>query len=60
MPAAGRRDVWARRYREINDWERYLVDQAPAAVPTQTSDVAPHQVAHADDDPEHVRRRVSR
>jgi PPK2 family polyphosphate:nucleotide phosphotransferase len=26
MPAAGRRDVWARRYREINDWERYLVD----------------------------------
>jgi PPK2 family polyphosphate:nucleotide phosphotransferase len=20
------RDVWARRYREINDWERYLVD----------------------------------
>jgi PPK2 family polyphosphate:nucleotide phosphotransferase len=24
MPAAD--DVWARRYREINDWERYLVD----------------------------------
>jgi PPK2 family polyphosphate:nucleotide phosphotransferase len=24
MPAAP--DVWARRYREINDWERYLVD----------------------------------
>ncbi len=27
MPAAARKsDVWARRYREINDWERYLVD----------------------------------
>jgi PPK2 family polyphosphate:nucleotide phosphotransferase len=27
MPAAaGQRDIWARRYREINDWERYLVD----------------------------------
>ena len=27
MPAAARnRDVWTRRYREINDWERYLVD----------------------------------
>ena len=25
MPAAGH-GVWARRYREINDWERYLVD----------------------------------
>src|SRR5262249_49536109 len=25
MPAAGRRGVWARRYREINDWEQYLV-----------------------------------
>ena len=25
MPAASG-DVWARRYREINDWERYLVD----------------------------------
>jgi PPK2 family polyphosphate:nucleotide phosphotransferase len=24
-PAARRRGVWARRYREINDWERYLV-----------------------------------
>jgi PPK2 family polyphosphate:nucleotide phosphotransferase len=23
---AKRRDVWRRRYREINDWERYLVD----------------------------------
>jgi len=28
LPAASRRrDVWARRYREINDWERYLTDQ---------------------------------
>jgi len=26
MPAASG-DVWARRYREINDWERYLTDQ---------------------------------
>ena len=27
MPAAGDdQSVWARRYREINDWERYLVD----------------------------------
>ena len=25
-PAARRGDVWKRRYREINDWERYLVD----------------------------------
>jgi PPK2 family polyphosphate:nucleotide phosphotransferase len=25
-PAAGQADVWDRRYREINDWERYLVD----------------------------------
>jgi PPK2 family polyphosphate:nucleotide phosphotransferase len=25
-PAALRGDVWKRRYREINDWERYLVD----------------------------------
>ncbi len=24
--AAKRRDVWQRRYREINDWERYLTD----------------------------------
>ena len=24
--AATRRDVWRRRYREINDWERYLTD----------------------------------
>jgi PPK2 family polyphosphate:nucleotide phosphotransferase len=22
-----RRDIWARRFREINDWERYLTDQ---------------------------------
>jgi PPK2 family polyphosphate:nucleotide phosphotransferase len=27
LPAAARRgDVWTRRYREINDWERYLTD----------------------------------
>ncbi len=26
MPAAGEESVWDRRYREINDWERYLVD----------------------------------
>ena len=27
LPAAARRrDIWNRRYREINDWERYLVD----------------------------------
>jgi PPK2 family polyphosphate:nucleotide phosphotransferase len=27
VPAEARKhDVWARRYREINDWERYLVD----------------------------------
>jgi PPK2 family polyphosphate:nucleotide phosphotransferase len=26
MPAAGQPDVWERRYREINDWERYLTD----------------------------------
>jgi PPK2 family polyphosphate:nucleotide phosphotransferase len=27
VPAAAREhDIWARRYREINDWERYLVD----------------------------------
>jgi PPK2 family polyphosphate:nucleotide phosphotransferase len=25
MPSAGRRGIWDRRYREINDWERYLV-----------------------------------
>jgi PPK2 family polyphosphate:nucleotide phosphotransferase len=24
--AARRKDVWARRYRDINDWERYLTD----------------------------------
>jgi PPK2 family polyphosphate:nucleotide phosphotransferase len=26
LPASAREDVWERRYREINDWERYLVD----------------------------------
>jgi PPK2 family polyphosphate:nucleotide phosphotransferase len=26
LPAEARKDVWARRYREINDWERYLTD----------------------------------
>jgi PPK2 family polyphosphate:nucleotide phosphotransferase len=26
MPAAAEDGIWARRYREINDWERYLVD----------------------------------
>jgi PPK2 family polyphosphate:nucleotide phosphotransferase len=27
IPAAARKsDIWTRRYREINDWERYLVD----------------------------------
>jgi polyphosphate kinase 2 (PPK2 family) len=27
LPEASRReDIWKRRYREINDWERYLVD----------------------------------
>jgi PPK2 family polyphosphate:nucleotide phosphotransferase len=26
MPDPGGHDVWARRYREINDWERYLTD----------------------------------
>jgi PPK2 family polyphosphate:nucleotide phosphotransferase len=26
-PAARRGDIWKRRYREINDWEHYLVDQ---------------------------------
>ena len=25
-PSAKRRGVWERRFREINDWERYLVD----------------------------------
>jgi len=33
MPAAAReRRVWARRYREINDWERYLVDNGIGVV----------------------------
>src|ERR1700726_4981451 len=31
MPAAGS-GVWERRYREINDWERYLVDNGIAVV----------------------------
>ena len=31
MPAAGH-GVWARRYREINDWERYLVDNGIGVV----------------------------
>jgi PPK2 family polyphosphate:nucleotide phosphotransferase len=26
-PSARRGNVWSRRFREINDWERYLVDQ---------------------------------
>ncbi len=26
LPAPARKDVWQRRYREINDWERYLTD----------------------------------
>ena len=27
LPAASKgKEVWARRYREINDWERYLSD----------------------------------
>ena len=26
MPDPGEHDIWARRYREINDWERYLTD----------------------------------
>jgi PPK2 family polyphosphate:nucleotide phosphotransferase len=26
LPGASRRGVWKRRYREINDWERYLSD----------------------------------
>jgi PPK2 family polyphosphate:nucleotide phosphotransferase len=33
MPAAARgRRVWDRRYREINDWERYLVDNGIGVV----------------------------
>lgn len=31
-PAAKGRDVWQRRYREINDWERYLVDNGTRIV----------------------------
>jgi PPK2 family polyphosphate:nucleotide phosphotransferase len=26
MPGAAKADIWVRRYREINDWERYLTD----------------------------------
>ena len=26
LPPEARQEIWARRYREINDWERYLVD----------------------------------
>src|SRR6201998_3191758 len=26
MPDPGKADIWERRYREINDWERYLKD----------------------------------
>jgi PPK2 family polyphosphate:nucleotide phosphotransferase len=26
LPRAARKGIWSRRYREINDWERYLVD----------------------------------
>jgi PPK2 family polyphosphate:nucleotide phosphotransferase len=26
LPDVAKVDIWARRYREINDWERYLVD----------------------------------
>jgi PPK2 family polyphosphate:nucleotide phosphotransferase len=26
LPEVAKVDIWARRYREINDWERYLVD----------------------------------
>ena len=26
LPDEAKTDIWARRYREINDWERYLVD----------------------------------
>jgi PPK2 family polyphosphate:nucleotide phosphotransferase len=33
MPAAARgQGIWARRYREINDWERYLADNGIAVV----------------------------
>jgi PPK2 family polyphosphate:nucleotide phosphotransferase len=29
---AARRDIWTRRFREINDWERYLVDNGTRIV----------------------------
>jgi len=33
LPAKAKgKDVWARRYREINDWERYLVDNGIVVV----------------------------
>jgi PPK2 family polyphosphate:nucleotide phosphotransferase len=33
LPASGNgRAIWARRYREINDWERYLVDNGTRIV----------------------------
>jgi PPK2 family polyphosphate:nucleotide phosphotransferase len=31
-PAAKGKDTWARRFREINDWERYLVDNGTRIV----------------------------
>ena len=31
-PAEARRGLWHRRYREINDWERYLVDNGTVVV----------------------------
>lgn len=31
-PAARRGDIWLRRYREINDWERYLVENGLSVV----------------------------
>ena len=31
-PAATEHGIWARRYREINDWERYLVDNGTRVV----------------------------
>jgi PPK2 family polyphosphate:nucleotide phosphotransferase len=31
-PVGGDRGLWARRYREINDWERYLVDNGITVV----------------------------
>jgi PPK2 family polyphosphate:nucleotide phosphotransferase len=31
-PAATKADIWKRRYREINDWEKYLVDNGVRVV----------------------------